>query len=305
METKLDFAASKFNHKENIELTEKYLLNNPALYQKIDNLVWAYHEIGDVIPQYFGKLFSGHNFAYTESYYEIECSYQLLKLSFYKYAFIALRNALELGLLSVYWDKDDNSEVLIQDWHNSKEDTPFKRQILDGLKTIDNINHYCEQFDLFPRIDNLYGDLSDFNHTKGYLYSGQSLNRANFTRFNDKAILDWIELLERVIQLLLTIHILKYPIAIQNTPLQDKFGINGPFGGFLDVFQSEQIKEILNTDELIKLQEISDNDEGARSLAEWVNSQPDITEEKFKKQVADFDKFIDKHKINNAQKEET
>lgn len=300
MDTKLDFTALKFNHKDNIDLTEKYLREHPDIIKKIDKLVWAYHEIGHVIPQHIPKLFSGHNFAYSESQYEVECSYQLIKLSFYKYAFIALRNALELGLLSVYWDKDDNSEVLIQGWHSSQEDTPFKRQIVTGLKTIDNINSFYKHFDLFSRIDKLYGDLSDFTHTKGFSFSGQNLNHANFTRFNENAVLEWTNLLEQVVQVLLTVHILKYPVAIQNTPIQEKFGINGPFGGFLEVFQSEQIKDVLNPDELKIMQEISDNDEGAKSLAEWVNSHPDISEEDFKKQIEEFNEFMEKHKLDST-----
>jgi len=301
METKIDFGALKFNHAENISLTEKYFLDNKNSHLKIDNLIWAYHEIGQVIPQNVPKLFSGHIFPYSESYYEIECSYQLLKLAFYKYSFIALRNALELGLLSVYWDKDNNSESLIQNWHESKEDTPFKRQIVSGLKTIENINKFCNQIDLFSRIDSIYNELSDYTHTKGYAFSGQNMNNANFTRFNEKVILKWSKLVEKVVQLLLTIHILKYPIAIQSTPIQDKFGINGPFGGFLDVFQSDQIKEVLNSDELQLMQTISDNDETAILLAEWVNSQPDITEGDFKKQIEDFDRFLKNHNIKNLE----
>jgi hypothetical protein len=297
MNTKIDFASLKFNHAENISLTEKFLLDNCDLHSKIDKLVWAYHEIGNVIPQNIPKLFSGHVFPFNESIYEIECSYQLLKLAFYKYSFIALRNALELGLLSVYWDKNDNSESLIQNWHDSKEDTPFKRQIISGLKSIANINEFCNHFDLFSRLNKIYDDLSDYTHTKGYNYSAQNLNNANFTRFNEKVILEWLNLLECVIQLLLTIHILKYPVAIQHTPIQDKFGINGPFGGFLDVFQSEQIKEVLDPDEFAILKTISDNDDSAISLAEWVNSQPDLTEDELKEQINDFDKLLEDRNI--------
>lgn len=300
METIIDFAALKFKHSENIKETEKYFTANEELHRKIDKLVWAYHEIGHVIPQHVDKVFTGHNFAYTESQYEIECSYQLLKLSFYKYSFISLRNALELGLLSIYWDKDDNSETTIQDWHSSKQDTPFKRQVIAGLKTIDNINQFCNYFDLFAKIDKLYGDLSDFTHTKGHLYSGQNLNRANFTRFNENVVVDWAKYLEQVTQILLTVYILKYPVAIQYTPMQDKFGINVPMGTFLDAFQLEQIKEVLNIDELKILQEISDNDEGAKSLANWVNSHPDISEDEYKKQVEDFDEFMKRHNIETG-----
>ncbi len=296
METIIDFAGLKFNHRDNIDHSEKYLSENPDFHKKIDRLMWAYHEIGHVTPQWNGKLFSGHNFAYSESNSEIECSYQLIKLCFYKYGLIALRNALELGLLSIYWDKDDNAEILIQDWYRSKEDTPFKKQITTGLKTINNINQFCKYIDLFIKIDKVYGELSDFSHTKGYTFSGQNLNHANFTKFNEKTIRDWASLLEQVIQLLLTVYILKYPVALQNTPIQEKFGINGPFGGFLEVFQSEKIKKVLNQDELKVLQEISDNDEGAKSLRDWVNSFPDISEEEFKKQVDEFDEFLEKHK---------
>jgi hypothetical protein len=301
METIIDFAALKFKHSENINATEKYFSDNEDLHRKIDRLVWAYHEIGHVIPQHIDKVFTGHNFAYTESQYEIECSYQLLKLSFYKYAFISLRNALELGLLSIYWDKDDNSEITIQDWHSSRQDTPFKRQVIAGLKTIDNINKFCRHYDLFAKIDKLYGNLSDFTHTKGHLYSGQNLNRANFTRFNENVIVNWAKYLEQVIQILLTVHILKYPVAIQHTPMQDKFGINGPMGTFLDIFQSEQIKEVLDSEELKILQEISDNDEGAKALASWVNSHPDISEDEFKKQIEGFDAFMKSHDIKTGE----
>jgi hypothetical protein len=300
METKIDFLTGKFKHSDNIRSTEEYLNQHPELHGKIDKLVWAYHEIGDVIPQYIPKLFSGHNFPYSESLYEIECSYQLMKLSFYKFAFIALKNALELGLLFVYWDKDDNSEVVIQDWHESQQDTPFKRQIVAGLKTIHNINLFCKHIDLFTRIDKLYGNLSDFNHTKGYSFSGHGLNNANFTKFNNKAVIRWAELLEEVIQVLLTVHILKYPVALQETPIEAKFGINGPFGGFLDVHQSELVKEVLNPDELIIIQKISNNDEGAKSLFEWVNSHPDISQEDFKEQLDEFNSFIEKQNAEYA-----
>lgn len=293
---------SKFKHTTNIEVTDKYLLANPRLDEKIYKLIWAYQEVGHVIPQHIDKFASGHFFPHTESLYEIECSCQLIKLSFYKYAFIALRNALELGLLSVYWDKDDNSEIAIQDWHSSKKDTPFKKDIIIGLKSIDNINKFCNHYDLFATVNKLYGDLSDFTHTKGYLHSGQSLNHANFTRFNEKAILRWTELLEQVIQLLLTVHILKYPVALQDTPMEEKFGMNTPIGSFLDTYQAEQIKEVLNTDELSVLQEISNNDEGARALAEWVNSHPDISEEEFKKQLDEWDGFIEKWNSNSTSK---
>jgi hypothetical protein len=282
----------KFNHQQNSELTDKFLADNPDVSNKISDLTWAYNEIGDVIPQYIGKLGSGHHFPYTESLYELESSYQLARLAFYKYALISLRNSFELGLLSIYWDRNDDSEKVITDWYKSKEDTPFKRQILKGLTDIENIKEFCKDVDLVDRANKIYGTLSDFAHTKGYSFSSHGLNNANFTRFNDKALNSWVTSMEEVVQFLLTVHILKYPVALQHTPIEQKFGINGPYGGFLDVHQSDQVKKVLPEQELTILQRISDNDSNARTLADWVNSNPDISEEDFKKQLTEFDEFV-------------
>ena len=100
----------------------------------------------------------------------------------------------------------------------------------------------------------------------------------------------------------MTIHILKYPVAIQYTPLEQKFGINGPYGTFLDIDQSEHVKSILDPNELIILQQISDNNENAKLLVEWVNSHPDISDEEFKKQLLDFEDSMKIMNSNNEQK---
>jgi len=292
-----------FNHGENQNLTDKYLINNPEINNKIDSLLWSYNEIGDVIPQYIGKLGSGHFFPFSESHFELNCAFQLIRLSFYKHSFIALRNAFELGLLSIFWDRDDNAEEVIQNWHKSEQNTPFKRQIIEGIKKIDNINEFNTHFDIFDRIENIYGTLSDYTHTKGVLFSSNKLNRANFTRFNENALLSWTKEFEKVVKLLLTVHILKYPISIQDTPIEEKFGINGPFGGFLDTYQSNQLKSVLNSDEVKVLQRISDNDENAKLQADWVNSHENITEEELKEQLSEFNKFV-KMQSGNDKKEE-
>jgi hypothetical protein len=204
MSEKMKFFEQKFNHQGNIDATEKYLEQNPELDKKIEKLIWAYHEIGDVIPQYIGKLWSGHNFPYNESYYEIECSLQLTKVAFYKYSFIALRNALELGMLSVYWDRDDDAEKTIQDWYKSNADTPFfTNSVLKKILDIPNINEFNKKFDLVTKTKDVFWYLSDYNHTKGYNFSGQNLNLANYSRFNERIFLVWVEYLEKVVKLLL------------------------------------------------------------------------------------------------------
>ena len=43
------------------------------------------------------------------------------------------------------------------------------------------------------------------------------------------------------------------------------------------------------------MQKISDNDEGAKSMTEWVNSQPDITEADFELQIESQDQMSIKY----------
>ena len=65
----------------------------------------------------------------------------------------------------------------------------------------------------------------------------------------------------------------------------------------------ETIKEILGSEELKLLQKISDQDENAKTLSQWVNSHPDITDEEYKKQIEDLKKIAKDYedlKVDNA-----
>jgi hypothetical protein len=91
--------------------------------------------------------------------------------------------------------------------------------------------------------------------------------------------------MERVIEVVAMFHVLKYPVGLQETPLGNKFGLNGPMGGFLDLHQVDRIKRIISQDLLADLQDISNHDPNAVSMAAWVNGKPDITPEEFAAQI--------------------
>ncbi|MBX7045776.1 MAG: hypothetical protein K1X86_08050 [Ignavibacteria bacterium] len=286
----------KFKHEENLSEAEKFLSQNEMLVKELDKSYWAYNLIGSLIPQYIGKLGSGHYLPYSESMCEIRFSYELTRLAFYKQGFISLRNSLELGLLSVFFDRNDDAEKIIKEWHKSKSDTPFKKHIIKGIFDIENIKKFSLQVGLKEMINNVHEELSDYSHTKGYFFTTHHLNKANFTRFNEDSFLKWCDYFKRIVKILVLVHILKYPVALQNTPLYQKFGLNEPFGGFIDEGQAETLRSIFNFEELQILRKISDEDENAKQLAEWVNSRPNISEEELEKQFEEFDKFMDEMK---------
>src|ERR1019366_2193276 len=85
------------------ELTDDLLSRDDALLHSIVNVMTAHRELGDLIPQTVSKFGSGHFFPFSESEFELSNSLLLARYGFYRYAFVALRSVLELGLLSVYW----------------------------------------------------------------------------------------------------------------------------------------------------------------------------------------------------------
>jgi len=277
------------NKLRNITLT--YLEKNLAIANSINNYFTAYHHILDLIPVTVRKFFSGHIFPYNESYIELEISYNLAVIGFYKSSLCSLRSFFELGLLYIYYDRKDNSEEIIKEWLKSQEQTPFKNNIISGLIKIDIVASFNSEKDIINPISNLYSKLCDYVHTRGYYHSHTFLSGSNVVRFNRKSFELWLSYFESSMELLITLFILKYPVGFQYTPINAKFGLNVPMGGFLNPYQVDDIKNILDAGTIELLQRISDNDDEAKKLAKEINAMPDISQDKFAQQVIEQDKF--------------
>ena len=192
-----------------------------------------------------------------------------------------------VGLL----DRADNAEREIQEWLASKASTPSKRDIGTGLLEIPNVARYCKRSTLREDFEALYGELSNYQHVRGVRYSSHHHTPGSSIHFNDEAFEEWLELAFRVVRLVATVHLLKYPVGLQDTPVGQKFGINGPSGGFLDLWQAHELRSLFDAEELAELQDISDGDPEARALAEEFQRRPDITEEQLQQQFLHWDQF--------------
>jgi hypothetical protein len=275
--------------------TAKFFDDHPEYGQIIEDYVSVFHSISDLIPVTEENFWSGNLFPYTEAEYELHSSVYFATRGFYKHALNSLRSVLELGLLSVYWDIEDKSHIEIQEWLHSKEDTPFRRKIQKRLLENTNIKRFDEEGGGFAQLDDIYKKLSSFTHTKGARYSSRALTVSNINTFNEKSLKYWVRSLQKVIRLVIALHILKYPVAYQFTPIDEKFGLNGPAGGFWNPGQAERVKEIFDEETNALLQKISDADPDAIALAEWIQSFPDITQEEFDQQAINFEKQSIRH----------
>ena len=278
-------------HKKTIE----YLNNDPKKFETLRNYLWIYNSLFNLIPVPLDSLFSGHNFPISESYGELENSYNFVFMGFYKYAFISLRSVLELGLLSVFFNYKNEDYTEIKKWLKSLDDTPFKKQIWDKIKDIKYISDFDNKFILKERIFKIWDELSNYVHTKGYMFSSRYCSGSNVNNFNEKILKKWIYYVQEIVKNISIIHICRYPVGLKYLPLDEKFGLNSPFIGSLNSVQIKRIKDIIPKEEVNYLQEISDKDSGVIELLRWANSFPDITEEEFNQQLLDFDKFLIKN----------
>lgn len=279
-----------------LEQSNEYFESNNESSSRVEEDLWIFRSLEDLPPVTLESLFLGYRFPLIEANSELENSIALCKLGFYKHAFMALRSTLELGILSVYWDVDEGSHLDIKKWLVSLEDTPSRKTVFTKLKTNQNFRKFDDKHRFFYEGDDMFKQLSNFVHTKGHNHSNVDLGNANFNRFNEKSLVKWSELMHRVTKFVVTLHILKYPVALQYTSIEQKFGINGPAGGFFEPYQAEKIRHFFDKDVLTTLQEISDNDPEAIERAKWVNEQPDITDEDLQKQMREFEKTHERHK---------
>lgn len=259
--------------------SEEYLAAREDLHEKVALHLNAYNSIISLIPETVEKFQSGHIFPYSESHYELESSFELCKQGFYKHSLFALRCVLELGVIGVYFDKDDNAQIEIKGWLRSEDPTPKFHKILSRLFKYKNFVEFNNKFSIKLEIDNTYSLISNYIHTRGYHFSSRKQCGTNSNYFNERSFLRYIELMEKITKNIVVLMLLKYPIGMQNLPLFNKFGDNPPAGGFLDEFSYYPVMNILDKETKKALLDISNKDPDTIGMRDAILAMPDLTEE--------------------------
>ena len=274
--------------------TKEYLDNNPEINEKIQDLSWVYHSLHNVIPTTMESFWSGHNFPYSESWDELQISFNLICFGLYKQAMASLRSALELGLLSVYYNINDDGHIAVKKWLSSKDvkeaDTPRISDVWKILNKNENIKKFQEAHNIKDRLLKL-GFLHNYVHTKGHHFSNKlGRLKSNFQTFEEDYITKWLDTFEEIILIVMTLHILKYPAGLIRYDYSNKFGIDIPSFSHMQEHEIDKFKKYLTKNYFELLEEISLNDEETKNFLEWVNSHPDMTEEDVENQIIGMDK---------------
>src|SRR6266853_6109261 len=235
------------NISEAYTATDTYIKDNAEIADTLSQYLWALQESVYLVPQTQQNYLSGHFFPFSESYHELENSLELARQGFYRYSLYALRCVLELGMLGLFYDKDDQSYKDIQEWIQSIDPTPYFRKSLRQLFELLNFQVLNSKYNLQQEAEDLYSSLSDFVHVRGYNYSSTGQSHADINKFNEGAFIKYVDSMRSVVRCIVTMTLLKYPLGMQVIPIDEKFGLEAPTGGLISEFSREMILTILDS----------------------------------------------------------
>ena len=172
---------------------------------------------------------------------------------------------------------------------------PFKNQIWNRIEEIQYISDFDNRFILRERIFSIFDDLSDYVHTKGYKYSNSmGILKSNFQTFEESVLIEWLDTYEKIIKIVITLHILKYPISIIEYDWGRKIGIDNPYP-VLEIFEIQRIKDLLPKEHITEIKSIAESDSETKNLFNHINGMPDMSEEEAEVQIINLDKSMIEH----------
>lgn len=283
---------------EVLKKTEDFLKNYPAFKANIEELGWVHHSIGNIIPQTTENFWSGHFFPYTESWDELQISLNLVLFGLYKQAFMSLRSGLELGLLSVYYNINDDGHKAVQDWLKSRDsweaNTPRTNKIWEIMRSNDNIKYFDDKLKLRKHFNKL-SFLHNYVHTKGYKYSNcLGIMKSNYQTFEENVFLEWLNTYQEIVIIIATLHLLKYPIGVIRFDWNKKVGIDNPFPVLREV-EIEKLEKLLPQEYIVEIKKIAGRDKFTQDLFTYIKELPDMTELDVEEQIISRDKMSIEH----------
>lgn len=270
----------------------EFLAKDSGLNSQVEDIYFAAKILTECFPSDLDSIKKISWFPVAEAEIELDYSILFAKAGIYKVAYMCVRNFMELSLTCFYFLL--MTKVKGNEWIRGNIPTPFKRNIISVLLDNGDFFKLNQYLGIKDRIETAYGALSDICHTRGQPCSHMSLSNANFPRFIEESLRSYICMAKNVIDIIITCFVTVNPIILYAIPIEEKFGINGPVSGYLQEHQVERLRSLLKPESLQHLLRYYDSDPGVKSLRDYFDELPDITEEEFKKQLDDFDKFMKK-----------
>lgn len=166
----------------------------------------------------------------------------------------------------------------------SKEGTPpFSGTMIKSLIRHNRYKENDNQCEWSKDAKQHYWELSDFVHVKGMEKGFRKLNLGSISGspgnrvlpINTETLDSTLGIYISTVQHIAVALCLYNPILLLGMPIDEKFGINGPMGGFYNEGQAESIKALIPEKFMQYFDDLIVHDEGIQSISSWFRSQPD------------------------------
>jgi hypothetical protein len=255
-----------------------------------------------ILPERTDEIQSGHQFPWFESEADLQISFNLASFGYYKQAHGALRSALDLGLLLVYWSMNEDGHSAFKQWLRSHACTPFASQVWKRVSSHPNFQAFQDSFltshsyhleEQFKSVS----EVGNFVHTRGAKFSnvlpfpGTSV-RIPGQRFSEDAFDAWQRRFAATVRFLVVCYLVRYPIGTVRYDWGRKFGIDIPaFGGLPDNWIS-MLEELVSQDVFRAISDLAKTDPHVAEVMEWVKSLPDLSDDAINDQVFEQQKSL-------------
>lgn len=234
---------------------------------------------------------SGRNLSITESFEDLNASYELIKMELNKQSFISLRVGLDNGLMAAYWKAVGYKSKQFSGWLQSKVPTPKKdKEFWKAIKSLKTVSSFFQKYPLEENIIEL-NELSDYVHSRGSLYSTFTNGQRQFQSGDHFIHFEkWWAKFQDVFRIIIIMQLLVNPkltLSIPSEVLLHKFGTfyKIPFMGILPVDYSETIKEIVGKFEYDTICSLASDTSEVKSLYEYLGSLPNLSDDQINRMI--------------------
>lgn len=270
-----------------------YLRENEAIAKRLEGIRhFGLTTLFDGVPSSFDILKKVGFFPFAEAGMDLEYAISHALCGANKSAYFNLRSFLELGFTGLYFISEAATETEGKEWVAGVSFTPFFNRSLKRLLLCSEYAAAEPHIGYSHLLRDTYNSISDRTHTRGTSHGHLELNRSNRPQFIEKSFLEFIEMAERCCEALAITLSIQHPIVLIPLPMDEKFGLNPPLSGFLQEYDVNSLKSFISPPRLQWLEAFAASDSDTQGLREWVESQPDLTEEQWQEQIRHQEEFL-------------
>ncbi len=238
-------------------------------------------------------------FPANESAYELNEGLVHALIGSYKSAFDHVRRALELVLVGGYFCKKEVSKAHAKEWIESHRQTPLFSHTVNEVKKDSPFLEIDADYYWAKNIKALYWEICDITHVRGEANSSRILNETSchfgsmaLPNITETGLSRFADLYIRVVQEIATMMALFNPPLLIGLPIEEKFGVNEPIGGYYNEFQSAKFKEILPEHYREFFESFVKEDSEIIGVHRYFNDLPDLSDDDINKQIQEWERLL-------------